>query len=140
MAIALPLAGERGDLTESHVRWTYHRKLPQLPSPVVRNGVLLMVDDRGAVTTLETATGEVVGQGRLRGAVDSFYSSPVVADEKFYLLSRSGKLVVLPTDGSIEPLAVSDLDDLSTATPAIQGDTIYLRTRRALWAFREQGD
>ena len=136
LAIALPAAREGGDLTASHVRWTYHRKIPQLPSPIVEDGVLLMVDDRGAATTLRAATGEVINQGRLEGAVDSFYSSPVVADEKFYLLSRSGKLVVLPTDGSLEPLAVSDLDDLSTATPAIAGDTIYLRTRSALWAFR----
>lgn len=138
LAIALPAADEGGDLTASHVRWTYHRKIPQLPSPVVKDGVLLMVDDRGATTTLRAATGEVIEQGRLEGAVDSFYSSPVVADGKFYLLSRSGTLVVLPTDGSLVPLAVSDLDDLATATPAIAGDTLYVRTGRALWAFRNQ--
>ncbi len=137
LAIRLPAAGERGDLTLSHTRWTYHRKIPQLPSPVVHNGVLLMVDDRGATTTLRAATGDVIAQGRLEGAVDSYYASPIVADGKFYLLSRSGKLVVLPTDGSIVPLAVSDLDDLATATPAVDGDTIYVRTRSALWAFRD---
>ena len=41
-------------------------------------------------------------------------------------------------DGSLEPLAVSDLDDLATATPAIAGDTIYARTQSALWAFRSE--
>ena len=64
-----------------------------------------MVDDRGISTTLRSATGELIEQGRLRGAVDSYYASPIVADDKFYLLSRSGKLVVLPSDGSLEPLA-----------------------------------
>lgn len=136
LAVELPKAGLRGDLTASHVRWTYHRKIPQLPSPIVDDGVLLMVDDGGITTTLHAATGEVIEQSRLKGAVDSFYASPIVADDKFYLLSRSGKLVVLPNDGSLKPLAVSDLDDLATATPAIDGTTMYLRTRSALWAFR----
>ena len=140
LAVELPETGRRGDLTASHVRWTYHRKIPQLPSPIVDDGVLLMVDDSGITTTLRSATGELIEQGRLEGAVDSFYASPIVADGKFYLLSRSGKLVVLPSDGSLEPLAVSDLDDLATATPAIDGATMYLRTRSALWAFRRSAD
>ncbi len=136
LAVELPEAGLRGDLTASHVRWTYHRKIPQLPSPIVDDGVLLMVDDSGITTTLRSATGELIEQGRLEGAVDSYYASPIVADGKFYLLSRSGKLVVLPNDGSLKPLAVSDLDDLATATPAVDGTTMYLRTRSALWAFQ----
>ena len=140
LAVELPEAGLRGDLTASHVRWTYHRKIPQLPSPIVDDGVLLMVDDSGITTTLRSATGELIEQGRLEGAVDSYYASPIVADGKFYLLSRSGKLVVLPNDGSLEPLAVSDLDDLATATPAVDGTTMYLRTRSALWAFRRSAD
>ena len=118
LAVELPEAGLRGDLTASHVRWTYHRKIPQLPSPIVDDGVLLMVDDSGITTTLRSATGELLEQGRLRGAVDSHYASPIVADDKFYLLSRSGKLVVLASDGSLEPLAVSDLDDLHVGSGA----------------------
>lgn len=140
LAVELPEAGLRGDLTASHVRWTYHRKIPQLPSPIVDDGVLLMVDDSGITTTLRSATGELIEQGRLDGAADSYYASPIVADGKFYLLSRSGKLVVLPNDGSLTPLAVSDLDDLATATPAIDETTMYLRTRSALWAFRRSAD
>ena len=140
LAVELPDAGLRGDLTASHVRWTYHRKIPQLPSPIVDDGVLLMVDDSGITTTLRSATGELIEQSRLEGAVDSFYASPIVADHKFYLLSRSGKLVVLPSDGSLEPLAVSDLDDLATATPAIDQATMYLRSRSALWALRRSAD
>ena len=136
LAVELPEAGRRGDLTGSHVRWTYQHKIPQLPSPIVDDGVLLMVDDGGITTTLRAATGELIEQGRLDGAVDSYYASPIVADDKFYLLSRSGKFVVLPTDGSLKPLAVSDLDDLATATPAVDGTTMYLRTRSALWAFQ----
>ena len=63
LAVALPGAGERGDLTQTHVRWMYHRKIPQLPSPVVHDGVLLMVDDSGATTTMKASTGEVIEQG-----------------------------------------------------------------------------
>jgi outer membrane protein assembly factor BamB len=135
LAVRLPGADERNDLTGTHILWTYHEKVPQLPSPVAANGVLLMVNDRGIATTLRTSTGEVIAQDRLEGAIDSYYASPIAADGRFYVLSRTGKLVVLASDGRLEPLAVSDLDDLANATPAAVADRLLVRTDSALWAF-----
>lgn len=135
LAVRLPNGGERGDLTASHVLWRYHEKIPQLPSPVAADGVLLMIDDRGIATTLCTQSGEVVAQDRLEGAIDSFYSSPVASGGRFYAVSRAGKLVVLPANGSLTPLEVKDLDDVATATPAIGRNRLYVRTDGALWAF-----
>ena len=76
-----------------------------------------MVNDGGIVTTLRPGTGETIAQSRLKGATDAFYASPIAADNKVFMASERGKIAVLPTDGSLEPVAVNDMEDDIYATP-----------------------
>jgi outer membrane protein assembly factor BamB len=137
LAVRLPEASARGDLTASHVAWQTFDKVPQLPSPLVYRDVVWMINDRGIATSFRAESGETIAQGRLEGALDSYYSSPVAGDGKVYLVGRSGKVAVLPADGTLAPIAVNDLDETIVATPAIAGGVLYLRTRSALYAFAE---
>ena len=43
----------RGDVTATNVLWRFHKSVPQLPSPLVYENVLYMVNDGGVVTTLQ---------------------------------------------------------------------------------------
>jgi outer membrane protein assembly factor BamB len=130
-------AGGEGDMTEKSVAWAYHKRVPQLPSPLLYQGVLYMVNDGGVVTSLDPKTGEVRAQGRLRGAVDNYFASPVAADGKIFMASELGKIAVVKPGGSLEVLAVNDLGDLIYATPAVDGGRLYVRTRGALYCFGE---
>jgi len=94
-----------------------------------------MVNDGGIVTTLKPDTGELIKQGRLKGAIDRYYASPVGADGKIYMASERGKVAVLEPGGDLEPVAVNDLQDDIYATPALLDGRIYLRTRRTLYCF-----
>ncbi len=132
--LAIRLGG-RGDVTDTNVRWKYHKSVPQLPSPLVYSNVLYMVNDGGIVTTLHPETGAELGQGRLKGAIDHYYASPVAADGKIFMASEKGKVVVLQPGSGLEPLVVNDLDDDIYATPAISDGRIYLRTRGWLYCF-----
>jgi len=132
--LAIRLGGE-GDMTEENVVWTYHRAVPQLPSPLIYEGVLYMVNDGGIVTSFVPATGEVIAQGRLEGAVDAYYASPVAADGKIYFVSELGLAAVVEPGGGLDVVSVGDLDDLVYGTPAIDGERIYLRTRNTLYCF-----
>jgi len=132
--LAIRLGG-RGDVTDTNVVWKYHKSVPQLPSPLVYKDVLYMVNDGGIVTTLKPATGDVIAQNRVKGILDRFYASPVAADNKVFLATEKGKIAVLSTDGSLEPLAVNDLQDDIYATPAISDGRIYVRTRLMLYCF-----
>jgi outer membrane protein assembly factor BamB len=132
--LAIRLGG-RGDVTAANLRWKYHKSVPQLPSPLVYGGVLYMVNDGGIVTTLNPETGAELGQGRLKGAIDPYYASPVAADGKIFMLSETGKIAVLAPGGALEPIAVSDLKDDIYATPAISDGRIYVRTRGWLYCF-----
>jgi outer membrane protein assembly factor BamB len=71
--------------------------------------------------------------------MEEYYSSPVAADNKVFMVSESGKVTVLKAAGQWETLAVNDLDEEVWATPAIAHGTIYIRTRNALYAFSEAG-
>src|SRR5262245_17437476 len=132
--LAIRLGG-RGDMTDANVRWKYHKALPQLPSPIVYGNVVYMVNDGGIVTALNPDTGAEIGQGRLKGAIDHYYASPIAADGKIFMFSETGKVAVLAPGGSLEPVVVNDLDDDIYATPAISNGRIYLRTRGWLYCF-----
>jgi outer membrane protein assembly factor BamB len=127
--------GGRGDMTAASTRWHYDKSVPQLPSPLIYRGSLYIVNDAGIATTLDPATGTVRAQGRLKGALDNFWASPIGSDGKVFMVSDSCKVVVLKAGGDLEPLAVNDLADQCSATPAIADARLYVRTRTTLYAF-----
>lgn len=132
--LAIKLGGS-GDMTEENLVWEYNRAVPQLPSPIVYENILYMVNDGGIVTSFDPLSGEVMAQGRLKGAIDQYYASPIAADGKIFMLSEMCMLSVLEPSGGLAPVSVSDLDDLCHATPAIVDGRIYVRTRNHLYAF-----
>ncbi len=128
--------GGKGDMTDTNILWQYHRAVPQLPSPLLYQNVLYMVNDGGIVTTFKPESGEVITQGRIKDAIDKYYASPVAADGKVYIASEQGKVAVLKPDGSQEVLAVNDLGESCYATPAIGKEgRIYLRTVNTMYCF-----
>src|SRR5262249_31962303 len=129
--------GGQGDLTETGVLWRYGRGLPMVPSPIVYRGALYLVKEGGILTALDAATGALLKQVRLRGALDNYFASPVAADGKLYLTSQAGHIVVVQAESDLAILAVNDLDEECFATPAVAPGRLYIRTRSALWCFGE---
>lgn len=124
-----------GDITTSGLRWKYQRGIPQLPTVLLYQNVLYMINDAGVLTTLDPTSGAVLKQGRLRGVADRYFASPVAADNKIFIVSQAGVVTVLKPGGGQEILAVNELDDECYATPAIADGRIYIRTRSALYCF-----
>ena len=126
--------GSRGDVT-SRLVWKYQRSVPQLPSVVVYRDVVYMLNDKGVLTTLDAATGQMLRQDRVRGLSDNYYASPVAGDGKIFLASHNGVVAVLRAGGQQELLAANPLDEEIFATPAIAGGRLYVRTVSALYCF-----
>ena len=126
--------GGIGDVTATHVLWTFEKSLPDVPAPLVYNGVVFLVRSGGIATTLNAETGKVLKQARLTGALEDFYSSPIGVDGKVYIASEHGKIVVLTATGDWQILAINDFDADIYATPAISDGKMYARTRSALYA------
>ena len=134
MAIQL---GGRGDVTETHRLWRHQKSLPDVASPVLYKGALYLVRNGGIVTTLDPDSGEVLKQGRLSDAIDAYYSSPVAGDGKVYMLSETGKAVVLEAGPDWTVLQTNDLGEEVYATPAIGRDCLYVRTATRLYCFSD---
>jgi len=127
--------GGKGDQTATAIRWRYTKPVPQVPSTLLYKGVLYMINDSGILLSFDPATGNVIKQGRLHGAIDKYFSSPVAADDKVFLIGQGGQVSVLKAGGDWQVLAVNELDDECYATPAIADGHLYIRTRSALYAF-----
>jgi outer membrane protein assembly factor BamB len=127
--------GGQGDQTASAIRWRYQKPVPQVPSTLLYKGVLYMINDSGILISFDPATGAVIKQGRLRGAIDKYFASPVAADDKVYVIGQAGAVSVLKAAGAWDVLSVNELDDEVFATPAIADGRIYIRTRSALYCF-----
>ncbi|MBX5494293.1 MAG: PQQ-binding-like beta-propeller repeat protein [Bryobacteraceae bacterium] len=129
--------GGRGDLTGSrNIIWRMQKFLPNVPSPLLYRNVLYLIKDGGILTTVDPKTGRIFKQGRLPGALDIYYSSPVAGAGYVYLTSVNGKMTIIKAGEQWEIAGTADFDDQCYATPAIDGNALYVRTRSALYCFR----
>jgi outer membrane protein assembly factor BamB len=127
--------GGEGDVTDTHVAWRQRRGMPELPSPLFYKGRLYLVKNGGIVTCVDPKTGKPVYRERL-GAVGPYYASPVAADGKVYAASEAGVVSVFEAGDKFAEVAENDLGERLVATPAIVGDTLFVRTEKHLFAFR----
>lgn len=120
---------------DGKLKWKFQRSVPQLPSPLVYDGVVYMVNEAGILTTLDAAHGKLHKQARLPDNGGPYYASPVAADGKIFLAGSTGKIAVLKAGPAQEVIATNDLEEDIFATPAIAGSRIFVRTRSTLYCF-----
>ncbi|MFN7933279.1 MAG: PQQ-binding-like beta-propeller repeat protein [Bryobacteraceae bacterium] len=123
--------GGKGDVSTSHVMWTYQNG-PDVPSPVTDGELLYLINDRGIVSCLDAKSGaEVWGSQRISPAIYS--SSPVLADGKIYISNEEGTTTVMKAGRQFEVLAVNKFEEYMLSSPAISDGQIFLRTEKALY-------
>jgi len=128
--------GGDGDATQTHLAWTGLRGIPEMPSPLLYRGRLWFVRDGGMVTSYEPSSGRIILDVQRLGAAGQYAASPVAADGRIYAASVDGTIAVFRAGDTLEVLARNDLGERIFATPALAGDTLYVRTEKHLWAFR----
>ena len=126
--------GASGDVTDTHVLWRHRKKLPYVPSPLVRDGVVFLVKKGGIVSSLDAKTGKPLKEGRV-SAQGSYYASPVSGDGKIYFINQRGDVSVIRAADEWEEIHHARLREPTYATPAIHGGRIYVRTARSLYCF-----
>lgn len=129
--------GGRGDVTQSHVLWRYEKGLQNIPSPLLYDGVLFLLREGGILTSLNPANGSVHKQGRVEGAVDAYFASPVVADGKLITASKEGKVALIKPGAQWEVMSVGDFGEEIWATPAAADRQLFVRTQKALYCFED---
>jgi outer membrane protein assembly factor BamB len=124
-----------GDDNRPEAAWTQLRSVARVPTPLVLNGVLYMIANGGILTSVQVSNGTLGKVGRLEGAVDNYWSSPVAAGDRIFFVAESGKIVVIKAGLDWRILAVNDLDEQCYATPALSAGQIVIRTGSSLWKF-----
>ncbi len=126
--------GGSGDVTSSHRLWT-SIKGSNVSSPVVRDGHLYWVHEQlGVAYCAEAENGNLVYEERLNRA-GQVYASALLAEDRVYYLTRSGRTFVLAARPGFEQLAVNDLNDGSVfnGSPAVDGTRLLIRSDKFLY-------
>ena len=128
--------GKKGDLTGSKdVIWSIHRGVPYVPCPMLWGKEIYLLEDQSFFSCLSAIDGaRHYLKHRLPGNLN-FSASPVGAANRIYLLSESGKTIVLQRGPEIKVLSINELDEKFYASPSIVGNAIYLRGNKHLFCF-----
>jgi outer membrane protein assembly factor BamB len=130
--------GGRGDITNTHVVWQVNKQLPYVSSPVATNGRVFTMKSGGLASAYEARSGSPIYQGERVDASGDYYASGVAADNRIYVVSQRGTVVVLDaTSDKLNVLAKNELKAPVFASPAIVDGVIYVRTDKELFAFGE---
>ncbi len=122
-----------GDLTAtSGELWRMDQGSPDVPSPLVYEGLLYLCREDGVLSCYDAKTGEEHYTRRLQS--DRYRSSPVAAEGKVYCCSRKGIVSVVRAGKRFELLAKNDLGESISSSLAIADGVIYVRTFEALYA------
>ncbi len=97
---AKPLWEEQGDVGAD------------VPTPIVDDGKVYVLTDRGMVVCRDLKTGEELWSGELPKDRDKFYASPVLADGKLYCAREDGMVFVASVDDKgLQLLAENDMGE-----------------------------
>jgi outer membrane protein assembly factor BamB len=128
--------GGTGDISKSHVAWTFPRG-PDVPTPVSDGTYLYLVSETGVVYCVDVKTGaSVYGPTRLPN--DFYSSSPVLADGKIYVTGETtGVTTVFRSGPKFEILSSNTFGDPCSpyclASVAVSQGQLFLKTDAHLW-------
>ena len=120
----------KGDVTESHIKWMYEDEVPQIPTPVIVDGKMYMVHDRGMVTCLDAMTGKPVWKEKLPG---NFNASPIYAAGNIYFFNVKGECTIIKPGDSFQKVAENSIGETVKALPVFVRDRLILRTDKNLY-------
>ena len=132
-AVALKSGGK------GEVAWAYAKNLPYVPSPIVYRDRFYLLKDGPLMTCLDAKTGKPIYAAERVRAGARYYASPVAANGHIYIAALDGTVAVIVAGEDEPTLAHSvKLTEGVRATPALAGNTLYIRSDKFLYAFAEK--
>ena len=137
-SFALRFAGNDGEEASSRVAWQGVNI--GVPSPILWDGRLFLIDESGKAVCLKAESGEVVFRERLDGRTGKIYASPVLADDRLYVVSQKRGTFIYSADGKFELMANNQIasdDSKFNASPVMVGNQLFLRSNKYLYCFTD---
>ena len=114
------------------IQWENNELLSDIPSPVANDKYLFLATSYGVLVCYDAATGEKYWE---KDFGKSIYSSPVIAENKVYLMDATGVMHIVSSDKEYRLVGESALGEYSAATPAFTNGRIYLRGVDHIYCF-----
>ena len=128
-----------GETSSDHVLWfdrtgggTY------LPTPVLYDGAVYVLTDKGILTRHDAKTGEQTYRTRIHTTARNFTSSPWAYNGNVFAINEEGDTFVWKAGEEFELVGINSLDEFVQATPAISGDRLLIRTQSKLYSIRAE--
>jgi len=115
--------------------WEDNTFTPDVSSPVANEDYLYIATGYGDVACYNAETGDTLWSHYFE---ESFYASPVIGDNKVWMLDRSGIMHVVEAGSTLKILSSSPLGERSDCTPAFSEKKIYIRGRSNLYCIEEK--
>lgn len=126
----------RGKVTaeSEYTVWRKRNGTPDVPSPLVHDGLVYFVRESGSLQCWDAKSGEEKYPAQ-RLHPGRYRASPVYADGKIYAVCRDGGFIsVVKAGPKFELLAENHLPDDIAASPAVADGRIYFRGYKSLYA------
>jgi outer membrane protein assembly factor BamB len=123
-------SGSPGQEPQVLFKLTKANAYPYVPSPVIKGDRMFLWSDVGTVTCFKLPGGEPIWQEKVKSqhGRTEFYSSPILAGEKLYNISKDGEAICVSAGEKFQDLGHSELGDKCFATPAVDGNALVIRT------------
>ena len=130
--ISAPTLGE----TNAAIAWIHPRQGAYMQTPILAGEILYSCTDSGVLTAFKGRNGQILYSERLVQGGQGFTTSPVSDGKNLYFASETGNIFVVPVGEKFSSKGPFSLDETVMATPAISGDSLYIRTRDHLVCIR----
>ncbi|MDB6108661.1 MAG: secondary metabolism, biosynthesis of secondary products derived from primary amino acid, partial [Pedosphaera sp.] len=118
-----------GDITTNGLIWSYPLEHHVLSTPAVYEGLVFIADCGRKMHCVDAETGKPYWTQEIKGEV---WSSPLVADGKVYLGTRSGEFWVFAASTEKKVLSTYDFGIPISATATAANGVLYITTMKRL--------
>jgi outer membrane protein assembly factor BamB len=126
-----------GSESNEFVAWHNAQASAYTSSPLSDGGRIYVVNDNGILTVLDARKGERLYRARVGGGGFTFSSSPWAYGGYVFFLSEDGETFVAKDGAAYEEVGRNPLEEMTLASPAVAGDSLYIRTQTKLYRLSE---
>jgi hypothetical protein len=127
---AIKLDSAQGDISESHVLWKQKTAAPDQTTPVIYKNMVFTVSSNGIASCLDLSSGDILWRERIGS---DFAATPLLANGLVYFFDCNGTTTVVKGQPTFEVVAKNTLEEGFMASPAVVGNVLVLRTKKALY-------
>lgn len=114
--------------------WEDNTFTPDVSSPVANDKYLFVSTGNGDAVCYNAATGDTLWTHYFEAP---FYSSPIICDNKVWMLDRTGTMHIVEADSKLKIISASPLGENSDCTPVFSDKKIYIRGKENLYCISE---